>query len=180
MVKGSIFELSNQNDMNKQFTPSTVKLVFDELNYLNPRCENGYPSQSDDMMQDITYRAAHQALVMNAESSLAYNILVGTKGRYSAKQLWVIAYELVKIDSYTSEIIAAHEREQRRAESDKNKQAAKLAANKEASADVLATIKAAGKKLGDYYKFLNSVKEFRKEYYSKKYSMTSAQAFIAI
>lgn len=162
-------------------TQTTVKLVWNELNYLNPRCENGYASQSDDMMQDITYRAAHQAFCENGkEDSLAYKILVGNKGRYTAKQLWVIAYELEKIASYTAAIIAAEEREIKRRESDKNKQEFKLAANKAASADVLAAVKAAGKKLGDYYKFLNSVKEFRKEYYSKKYSMTSAQAFIAM
>ena len=161
-------------------TTSTVKLVFDELNYLNPRCENGYPSQSDDMMADITYRDAHQALYMTAPNSLAYKILTDNKGRFSAKQLWVIAYELVKIDAYTAKIVEAHERELRRIEGAKNSAKAKLAANKEASADVLATIKAAGKKLADYYKFLNSVKDYRKEYYSKKYSMNSAQAFISL
>lgn len=56
---------------------------------------------------------------------------------------------------------------------------AKLSANKEASASVLSFIKDNGKKLGDYYKWLNTPKNiYRKEYFSKKYTMESATQFI--
>jgi len=55
---------------------------------------------------------------------------------------------------------------------------AKLAANKEASADILAPIKAA-KKLGDFGKWLNtSGNQFRKEHFSKKYTQASVNAFL--
>lgn len=58
---------------------------------------------------------------------------------------------------------------------------AKLSANKEASADVLASIKSAGKKLGDYYKWLNtSGNAFRKEYFSKKYTQESVNTFLSL
>lgn len=57
---------------------------------------------------------------------------------------------------------------------------AKLAANKEASADILAPIKAA-KKLGEFGKWLNTPgNQFRKEHFSKKYSQASVNAFLSL
>lgn len=56
----------------------------------------------------------------------------------------------------------------------------KLAANKEASSDVLSQVKAAGKKLGDYYSFVKSNKQFAREFFSKKFTQQSVSAFLAI
>lgn len=56
---------------------------------------------------------------------------------------------------------------------------AKLAANKEASADILATIKAA-KKLGDFGKWLNTAgNPFRKQHFNKKYTVEAVNSFLA-
>ena len=56
---------------------------------------------------------------------------------------------------------------------------AKLAANKEASADILAPIKA-GKKLGDFGKWLNTAgNPFRKQHFNKKYTVEAVNAFLA-
>lgn len=58
---------------------------------------------------------------------------------------------------------------------------AKLASNKEASSEVLVQVKSAGKNLGDYYKWLNNrSNQFRKEFFSKKYSQTSVSLFISL
>ena len=55
---------------------------------------------------------------------------------------------------------------------------AKLTANKEASADILAPIKSA-KKLVEFGKWLNtSGNQFRKEHFSKKYTQASVNAFL--
>jgi hypothetical protein len=55
----------------------------------------------------------------------------------------------------------------------------KLAANKNASADVLAPIKAM-KKIVEFGKWLNNSKnQFRKEHFSKKYTTASVNAFLA-
>lgn len=55
---------------------------------------------------------------------------------------------------------------------------AKLTANKEASADILAPIKSA-KKLVEFGKWLNTAgNQFRKEHFSKKYTQASVQAFL--
>jgi len=56
---------------------------------------------------------------------------------------------------------------------------AKLAANKEASADILAPIKAA-KKLGDFGKWLNTAgNPFRKQHFNKKYTVEAVNSFLA-
>lgn len=55
---------------------------------------------------------------------------------------------------------------------------AKLAANKEASADILAPIKTL-KKLGEFGKWLNQKgNPYRKEHFSKKYTQASVEAFL--
>lgn len=57
---------------------------------------------------------------------------------------------------------------------------AKLEANKEASADILAPIKLA-KKIGEFGKWLNTPSNpFRKEHFSKKYTQASVHAFLAL
>lgn len=59
-----------------------------------------------------------------------------------------------------------------------NEQKNKLSANKDASKDVLATIKSAGLLLKDYYAFLKSNKKYAREFYSKKFTQESANLFI--
>ena len=55
---------------------------------------------------------------------------------------------------------------------------AKLAANKEASADILAPIKAA-KKLGEFGKWLNNAgNPFRKQHFNKKYTIEAVNTFL--
>lgn len=57
---------------------------------------------------------------------------------------------------------------------------AKKTANKEASASLLKQIKDSGKKLGDYYKWLDdSSNPYRREYYSKKFSQNSVNQFLS-
>ena len=57
---------------------------------------------------------------------------------------------------------------------------AKLNANKEVSADILAPIKAA-KKIGEFGKWLNTPgNPFRKEHFTKKYTQESVNAFLSL
>jgi len=68
-----------------------------------------------------------------------------------------------------------------KADQKKNESKNKKAANKAASSDLLKQIKDAGKKLGDYYKWLNtSGNPYRKEYFSKKYTQESVNEFLSI
>jgi len=60
-----------------------------------------------------------------------------------------------------------------------NENKAKLNANKEASADILAPIKAL-KKLGEFGKWLNnSSNQFRKQHFNKVYTTTAVNEFLA-
>ncbi len=57
---------------------------------------------------------------------------------------------------------------------------AKLEANKSASADILAPVKAA-KKLGEFGKWLNtSGNKFRTQHFSKKYTIEAVNAFLSL
>lgn len=57
---------------------------------------------------------------------------------------------------------------------------AKLEANKSASADILAPIKAA-KKLGEFGKWLNTPgNKFRTQHFSKKYTIEAVNAFLSL
>lgn len=71
-------------------------------------------------------------------------------------------------------------REEVKADQKASESKAKMAANKEASADILAPIKAA-KRLGEFGKWLNTAgNPFRKEHFSKKYTQESVNAFLSI
>ena len=59
-----------------------------------------------------------------------------------------------------------------------NESKAKLIANKEASADILAPIKSI-KKLGEFGKWLNTAgNPFRKQHFNKKYTIEAVNAFL--
>lgn len=61
-----------------------------------------------------------------------------------------------------------------------NERKAKLAANKDASADILAPIKSM-RKLGEFGKWLNtSGNPFRKQHFNKKYTIEAVNTFLAL
>ena len=159
---------------------ATVRQIFSEVSYLNPTTSvisslGSYISQSSQMISD----SAHQEIVgLLPTDSLAYKIMMNTTGRYTDKQLWVIAFELEKNTEY-AEMLGKKMVEERTAVDNKIAASnAKKAANKEATRDVLDFVKSSGKKLGDYYSFLKKNRNFSKEFYSKKYTMISAIAFV--
>lgn len=158
---------------------ATVKRIFVELGYLNPEmsCVSslGYYKGSEFVAAEYFAKELEEALPTD---SLAYKILCSTEvGKFSQKQLWVIAYELLKNDEWCKALDAD---DARRAQVQKQKEEAhkaKLAANKAASADVLAAVKEAGKLLKDYYAWLKK-SSYKREFYSKKYSQTSVEEFL--
>lgn len=69
-------------------------------------------------------------------------------------------------------------KEEVKADQKKAERKAKLAANKEASADILAPIKSA-KRLGEFGKWLNTNgNPFRKQHFTKNYTAESVEAFL--
>lgn len=117
-----------------------------------------YHTLADYDVENIGYNTAEQR--MEFHNNIVREIMNGNKELEKEWKMFFLK-EVVKAD-------------QKAAESK-----AKLAANKEASADILAPIKAA-KKLGEFGKWLNtSGNQFRKEHFSKKYTQSSVNAFLA-
>lgn len=161
---------------------TNVKQIFDYISMMNPTVNTSsslgsYVSATDQMVADnIT------AEVINAltdETSLAYKIAT-TADRYSDKQLWVIAYELVKNETFTAKVVEFYARINAKAAAKAEASKRKLADNKANSQSVLDFVKSSGRLLGDYYKFVKASKLYKKEFFSKKYTMESANAFLNI
>ena len=156
-----------------------VKDIYNRIENLNPELTTisslgSFVSDIDRMVQESIY---NEVLNNIPTASLAYTILTGSD-KYSSKQLWVIAYELLKNEEYISKIGAELNREEAIARQKENASKAKLNANKKEAQPVKDYIKENGALLKDYYAFVKSTKQFRKEFYSKKFTMESANAFL--
>lgn len=167
-------EISGKNKM------ATVKQIFNEIEGLNPQTSTisslgSYVSQSSQMVSDSIYK---EVLSFLPKDSLAYKILTGSE-RYSDKQLWAISYELEKNSEFNkmvSERIAIREaKTNAKLEASKSK----LQANKAGSQSILDYIKENGKKLADYYEFVKKNKKYSREFYSKKFTIESANEFLS-
>lgn len=136
-------------------------------------------SYTSDINRQVSDNLRGQIMQYLPETSLAYKICM-TANTFSEKQLWVIAFELIKNADFC-EVVAEFYAEINQKETIKKAQSdAKLAANKANSQSVLDVVKSNGKKLGDFYEFVKNSKQFKKEFYSKKFSMDSANAFLSI
>jgi hypothetical protein len=158
-----------------------VKTIFNKIQGLNPKKSiissmGEFISPVEQQISDIMVQEIIELL---PEGSLALKIAKNATF-FTEKQLWVIAFELAKNETYTAELVLEVEDAQRRAQFKKEEAEMKKSENKEKSAPALKMIKDAKKKLSDYYDFLKSNKSFLKEFYSKKYSETSAKAFLEI
>ncbi len=156
-----------------------VKDIYNRIENLNPELTTisslgSFVSDTDRMVQESIY---NEVLNNIPADSLAYTILT-ENNKYSRKQIWVIAYELVKNEEYLSKIGAELNREDAIARQKENASKAKLNANKKEAQPVKDYIKENGALLKDYYAFVKSSKQFRKEFYSKKFTMESANAFL--
>ncbi len=80
----------------------TVKHIFNRIQSLNA---SSFKSMGDKygvskMHENIGDNAYGEVISNVQKDSLAYKILNSNNGGYSVKQLWVIAYELMKNESY--------------------------------------------------------------------------------
>ena len=158
-------------------TQITAKTIFNDIQALNGTVSSissmgDYISETAQIVADAKHAKITEFVPAD---SLAGKILADLKiTRYTEKQLWVIAYELLKNEAYVA--MLSGEAEKAEAISDEKK--SKLAENKAGSQNVLDFVKSRGFKLADYYAFLKKDKQFSKEFYSKKYTLTSAEEFV--
>ena len=156
------------------------QIIFNEISGLNPTLSHSsslgsYVSASEKMVSEYIFKKAIKSV---SENSLAYKILTSTD-HFSVKQLWVITFELAKNESYCNEIIGEYNERISKENERKNFEKSKKQENKENSKNILDEVKKNGKKLSEYYSFLKGNKNFRKEYYSQKFSIESVNAFLA-
>jgi hypothetical protein len=159
-----------------------VKEVFNYVQRLNAKTStvSSMGSFVTDLNQQVSDSLRKEVMGYLSESSLAYKIVFNTD-RFSEKQLWVVAFELVKSTEFCETVTNFYNEINHKQNLKVDAEKRKLAANKVASANVLTSIKSAGKKLGDYYQWLNTKgNKYRSEYFSKKYSFNSANEFLAI
>lgn len=161
---------------------ATVKQIFDTIQEINA---NGVHFNGKVRASAISQEIAdnHRAELSKhvTPGSLAEKIINSDATQLTEKQLWVIAYDLIRNEEYCAIIDGQVAEGAKIAEQKKQVEVSKKAANKDASAPAIAKIKESGKKLGDYYAWLNNAKnEYRKEYFSKKYSESSVAMFLAL
>jgi hypothetical protein len=160
---------------------NNAKQIFDYIQTLNPTTSTisslgSFVTEINQQVSDQCFTEVNQAITN--DKSLAYKIL-HSANKYTAKQLWVIAYELVKNEEFSKMVADFYAEINRKENSKKAASTAKLKANKEASADVLEPIKNL-RKLGAFGKWLNtSGNPYRKQHFSKKYSESAVNSFLA-
>lgn len=159
---------------------ATVKQIFNDIQGLNPTTStiSSLGTFVTEQARQVSEMVCREVLSNVSESSLAHKILTGSEN-YTEKQLWVIAYELLKNDAYTTKLGA--EIAERKSKENAKIQASKdkLANNKANTQNVLDFVKSNGKLLKDYYSFLKSNRQYKREFFSKKFTMESANEFIS-
>ena len=177
---------------------NTVKKIYNYISDLNPDVSTmssmgNFVDPINKQIADSRYR---EILDYLPQTSLAYKIAtkpnpnprnvnkergIGkVKEYYTSKQLWVIAFELDKNKDFVALVEEFYNKIESKENAKKQQSKQKLSANKEAAQPLLDEIKAAGKKLGDYYDFLKSNKKYKREFFSKKYSRESVNEFLGI
>lgn len=157
----------------------TLNRVYNSIKCLNPKTNeiSSVGEYTSNMSLQISDSKRAEILGVLTKDSLAYKIAYSAN-KFTDKQLWVIAYELVKNDEYCKVVNNFYDSLERKTTAKLNESKAKLSTNKENSKGVLDYIKSNGKKLADYYQFVKKNKKYAKEFYSKKFSMESANLFL--
>jgi hypothetical protein len=158
---------------------ATAKQIFSEIQTLNPIVStvSSLGSFVTEFNQSVSDMVARNLMVFIPENTLAYKI-ISTSTRFTDKQLWVIAFELEKNEDYATKLGEKLAIENAREEAKRQESKSKLANNKADTQNVLDYVKENGKLLKDYYSFLKSSKQYKKEFFSKKFTMESANEFL--
>jgi hypothetical protein len=159
---------------------ANVKQIFDYIQGMNPTTNtiNSFGTYVSNQNQQVADMVTSEVVKALDQNTLAYKI-VSSSSRFSDKQLWVVAYELVKNEEFSQMVADFYAEIERKENFKKASSAKKLADNKANSQSVLDYVKEQGRLLKDYYAFVKGSKEYKKEFFSKKFTMESANAFLA-
>lgn len=112
--------------INEAMIKVTAKDVFSYISGLNPKTHTSssmgkYSSSMDHQIADMYFKEVADYL---PQDSLAHKILFGSK-TYTEKQLWVIAYELMKNPSFVAKMEERNEERNEEAEREKSQREGK-------------------------------------------------------
>jgi hypothetical protein len=159
----------------------TVNQIFNYIAGMNPTTStvSSLGTYTSELHQQVADSIVSEVVSSLPEESLAYKIASSVTPTFSDKQLWVIAFELEKNVEFTSKVATFYNEINRKSNAKAEASKAKLNANKDASADILAPIKEM-KKIGDFGKWLNtSGNPFRKQHFNKSYTIEAVNAFLS-
>ena len=172
--------LDDDNDK-KEHRKASVKEIYNYISGMNPTSStvSSIGTFVTNMNQQVADNIVSEVLSALPKDSLAYKIASNNSDFFTEKQLWVISYELEKNNTFSEKVASFYDEIYMKEDLKAKRSKEKLKLNKEGSKDVLAHIKNSGRKLGDYYKWLNtSGNKYRKEHFSKKYTNESANEFL--
>ena len=165
-----------------------VKDIFNDIGGINTNTNSisSLGTYVSDMSIRISENKIREIKEYINKDSLAYKILDSDSNfnlsrgfSFTEKQKWAIAYELQKNKNYVNKLGKQLKNERLKSERKALESKNKKATNKADAQPNLDLIKQNGKKLGDYYKWLNNRNNiYRKEYFNKKYSLSSVMEFI--
>lgn len=90
----------------KHHTMTTAKKIYNKLTAMNPisTYASSFGSHTSHFAQECADMVRSEILEFIPEGTLAHKILSSDPRSFTEKQLWVIAFELVKNDKYTASI----------------------------------------------------------------------------
>lgn len=159
---------------------ATVKQIFNKIQTLNPVTSHvsSMGAFVTEFNQSVSDMVSRDLMNFIPENTLAYKI-ISTTSRFTDKQLWVIAFELEKNEEYATQLGAEIAKESAKENAKIQASKDKLANNKANTQSVLDYVKANNRLLKDYYSFLKSDRRYKREFFSKKFTMESANEFLS-
>lgn len=122
---------------------NTQTQIFNYIQGLNPSTSiiSSIGTFVDSNNQQLADNLRNEVMAALPADSLAYNI-ASTANQFSTKQLWVIAFELVKNENFTSKVASFYNELSQEVEADRQRKSAKREAKKVKEQELKATVAA--------------------------------------
>jgi FKBP-type peptidyl-prolyl cis-trans isomerase len=122
---------------------NTQTQIFNYIQGLNPQTSviSSIGNFVDSNNQQLADNLRNEVMAALPADSLAYNI-ASTANQFSTKQLWVIAFELIKNENFVSKVATFYNELSQEVEADRQRKTAKRAAKKVKEQEIKATVAA--------------------------------------
>lgn len=122
---------------------NTQTQIFNYIQGLNPQTSviSSIGNFVDSNNQQLADNLRNEVMAALPADSLAYNI-ASTANQFSTKQLWVIAFELIKNENFVSKVATFYNELSQEVEADRQRKTAKREAKKVKEQELKATVAA--------------------------------------